>query len=291
METQAPGGVYMCQLDQGVSCGACCGLYNINDASYASIHLMLEKRTLAFQNVERKVDAIDAFGEWAYSDNCADRPLPRFHHCPYLGLIGDDLDRVGCLLHPLGKGNNKTDWRGLSYYGGLACNTYFCPTHNKTKAIFKKTVQNAVLNEAVNNKNPAGWYLYGLIITENDLLNAILTHIENKAGRCITHDDISGNLPFLSNVYKLLNLKLTWPYRKNRIFVHYFFNDGQYKRESIDYQAITCTVSRYDVIFKHLCSKFENKEQLNEAEFFMEKHVNDAAESLIAFTHNNNSYR
>jgi hypothetical protein len=58
------------------------------------------------------------------------QPFPEFHHCPYVGLIGNELSRVGCLLHPMAEGNTGVDFRGLSYYGGMACRIYFCPVNN-----------------------------------------------------------------------------------------------------------------------------------------------------------------
>lgn len=33
MDKTAPGGVYLCRVNENLSCGACCGLYNVPDLS------------------------------------------------------------------------------------------------------------------------------------------------------------------------------------------------------------------------------------------------------------------
>ena len=124
----SPGGVYLCQVGERVSCGACCGLYNIADLSQRSLEVMLTEQTEEFARVPRTTEAIEAFQKKIEGWTPPQRPFPDFYHCPFLGLIGLNGRRVGCLLHPAAAGNNGIDWRGLSYYGAMACRTYFCPS-------------------------------------------------------------------------------------------------------------------------------------------------------------------
>ena len=123
----APGGVYLCQVNQQVSCGACCGLYNVAEVSRDALESMLTDRTRNFARVPREADAIVAFGRQVLKKLRGRAPFPDFHHCPFVGLVGQSFARVGCLLHPLAAGNDGVDYRGLSYYGGMACRVYFCP--------------------------------------------------------------------------------------------------------------------------------------------------------------------
>ena len=53
-----PGGVYLCQVSETVSCGACCGLYNVADPSRTALQTMLAKRTARFVRLPRNMDAI-----------------------------------------------------------------------------------------------------------------------------------------------------------------------------------------------------------------------------------------
>ena len=128
-DNQVPGGIYLCQANKEISCGACCGLYNVADPSYESIMEKLTWRTDTFLHVKRDMDAILAFKEEVEDREPQERPFPEFHHCPYIGLVGKEHSRVGCLLHLLLDENKSIDFRGLSFYGGMACRVYFCPTH------------------------------------------------------------------------------------------------------------------------------------------------------------------
>jgi hypothetical protein len=95
---------------------------------------MLVRRTNWFADAPRTVAGIDAFKERVERTEPQVRPLPKFHHCPFLGIFVDTGRRVGYLLHPLAHGNDGLDWRGLSYYGGMAGRTYFCPCIRKLPA-------------------------------------------------------------------------------------------------------------------------------------------------------------
>ena len=156
MDSGVPGGVYLCQVNATVSCGACCGLYNVADASRADLEPMLARRASAFAALPRTVAALDGFARDIQAGERQDRPFPEFHHCPFIGLIGRRHSRVGCLLHPLAEGNRGVDYRGLSDYGGLACRTYFCPATRVLPARYK-----SILRIALDD-----WHLYGLVVTE-----------------------------------------------------------------------------------------------------------------------------
>ncbi|MCP4691168.1 MAG: hypothetical protein GY859_24185, partial [Desulfobacterales bacterium] len=162
LDARAPGGVYLCQISERISCGACCGLYNVADQSRAGLTRMLAARTDAFAGVSRGVEAILSFKKEVEAAENRERPFPDFHHCPYIGLVGRDRSRVGCLLHPLAEGNRGVDFRGLSYYGGMACRVYFCPSCRELPRAHKE-----IIRETAEN-----WHQYGLIITEAALVMA-----------------------------------------------------------------------------------------------------------------------
>jgi len=255
LDPDIPGGVYLCQVSETVSCGACCGLYNVADPSRDGLSVLLARRTRRFAGMTgRDLDALLSFRKWVEESEPPQRPLAEFHHCPYIGLIGRNLSRPGCLLHPLG--NSGVDLRGISDYGGFACRAYFCPTHDCLSADIKILIQKAARD----------WFAYGLMITEASLVQAVL----NAAGVSASCREGQGAFParFTDIIRELMDLKPCWPYRSDPAIgrVHYFFNDRLYDRAPVDYAAIGAKPSRYDGIFKELGSGFASIKELREAE-------------------------
>ena len=255
--------IYLCQVSQTVSCGACCGLYNLADPSRQGIRSLLDRRTASFSRVPREMAAVLDFGRKeseALAKNPA--PMPEFHHCPYLGLIGPGKTRVGCLLHPLAENNNGVDLRGLSHYGSMTCGMYFCPTHRRIAPDFKQILR------SVNDD----WYLFGLVVQEADLLAAFYDEITSRC-RSSGLDPAAASRPHAQNLWaRLFDLKITWPYAAgNRPLASYFFNDGLYPKPQVDYSAAGSTGSRYDAIFRELHSVFVSKAELSAAEQLLDR--------------------
>ena len=261
LDSAAPGGVYLCQINEDISCGACCGLYNLSDASPGQVTAILEWRTHAFAEVPRRMDDIWDFMKRVEARENQDRPFPHFHHCPYLGLVGERRSRVGCLLHPLGEGNDGVDWRGLSYYGGMACRTYFCPTHRRLSPERKQVIR-AVAED---------WYGYGLIITEWKLLSAFFNEIESRMGRQVAPDLIESDA-FRTALQSVLRLKKEWPFRIDpERPASYFFEDGNYPKAPLDLAAAGGAHSLFAVILEELESVFDSSAALREAEALLER--------------------
>ena len=184
-----------------MSCGSCCGLYNIRELSRERLHAILADRTAAFASVPRTIDTILAFETGRMEQEGTDYPIENFHHCVFVGLIRDHGERVGCMLHPLAHGNGGVDWRGLSHYGGAACKHFFCPTYDKLEADRKRLVRTLL----------GDWYEYGLIIPEHRFLTALLDILEERCGRAL--DARSLEQPARKAVADLLRLRLDWPFR------------------------------------------------------------------------------
>lgn len=247
----------LCQVKEGVSCGACCGLYNVPAQDRGSLERMLRQRTEQMERTPRTVAALDAFAESVLTDlPDGVRPLPAFHHCPFLGLIGEGRDRPGCLLHPEGAGNRGTDYRGLSHYGGAACRLYFCPSHYR----LEDRLQRIVLQSADD------WYLYGAVITEHRLLRALIEGLEGFLGRPVAAEELSSSRT-ASMVRELLALKLTWPYRRGqaRAICHYVFEDGLYERPEVSCSGLREGGPRYETIFRELESSFASVVEMRRA--------------------------
>lgn len=274
MDKKAPGGVYLCQVNEKISCGACCGLYNVPDLSRDNLHDMLLRRTDSFSKVPREVEAITNFGTDVLSQNNNKRPYHEFYHCPYIGLIGKGRIRAGCLLHPQADGNNGIDYRGLGYYGSMTCYIYFCPSYTKLPENYKR-----IIRESADD-----WYSYGLIITEIVLINAFFSEIEGCLQSKTDETDIHMNQPLIEIIKEFIGLKVSWPFRPSSdTAANYFFNDKLYERRPVDYSGINHDrpFSRYDVIFRELGSRFNSVEELTHAESMIDDLFNRARSRKI----------
>ncbi|MFH1981825.1 MAG: hypothetical protein ABIL58_08270 [Pseudomonadota bacterium] len=249
--------VYMCQVSATLSCGACCGLYNVAGLSRETLTDMLRERTAAFVQVPRTVAGIDAFAERAVGFSPPDRPFPGFHHCPFVGLI-DGERRAGCLLHPLAAGNAGIDWRGLSYYGGLACATYFCPSTRQLPAAHLLIVRQAF----------DSWYDYGLMVTERRLLAAVFERVERLLGRPLAEADAFPSSAIAALLREFSALQRHWPYRRPDAPgpSNYFFENGEYPRAPVNRRDAGIAPSGYDDIFRELESVFASTAELCRAE-------------------------
>ena len=258
-EENVPGGVYLCQVDEHISCGACCGLYNVADTRHRTMQAMLLHRSRVFSRVPREMDPILAFKREIEAKELQQRPFPKFHHCPFVGLIGEHFSRVGCLLHPLGAGNQGVDFRGLSYYGGMACRDYFCPATKKLPARFKALVKLVAEN----------WHAYGLLVTERRLIQTLLEETEKRLGLRLDVTHFDAHPERTEALRALLGLKLTWPFRQRLSgdgLCHYLFEDGEYQREVVAYAATGLESSPYDEILRELDSRLPDGDTLRQAE-------------------------
>jgi hypothetical protein len=265
---------HLCQVNGRVSCGACCGLYNVADASRTAIMKILTDRTTTFDDTPRNVDAIFQFKETVRQREGRDHPMPDFHHCPFLGLVGPARTTVGCLLHPQADGNDGLDFRSLSHYGGMTCHIYFCPS-TRLLAERHKEILRIVLDD---------WYLYGLIVTETKLLAALFAELETRLGRWLYAGDFTSRKIPREALKHLFLLRVSWPFRApgNRRLANYFFNDHLYARPLLATVADGHAISRYRTILQELETDAVSEEILRRAEVYLDDRFNWVQDALDA---------
>jgi hypothetical protein len=257
--------VYLCQVGPGVSCGACCGLYNVADLNRAALQDRLARRSRRFAEVARTEKDIDRFQwdtlGWAPEEG----PFPQFHHCPFLGLIGPKNARVGCLLHPEAPGNQGRDFRYLSYYGAQACASYFCPTYTALPARHLKILQNLFHD----------WYDYGLIITEHRLLGAVFALLERHRDRPLDPSDLVPHSAASDSLRDLLRLKLVWPHRSGDAPgpCHFPFDNGLYPRPEIAWPSPERPDPLYQTILLEMESHFPTTRDVVQAIARLDHHL------------------
>jgi len=248
-QNDIPGGVYLCQIDEKVSCGACCGLYNVPNLSREGLAKILLYRTEIFASIPRTPDAITGFGAEMTGRIFGPNPYPAFHHCPYTGMIGPELDRPGCLLHPLGENNKGIDFRGLSHYGGMACRIYFCPTYTRLSKEWKQILR-LIFRD---------WYFFGLMVTRADLITAVFTEAESRIGHPLPAEEMAENPRAEKCIRTFLQKEINGK-------ANYFFEDGLYPPPPIPYESIGKTPSPFDTIFRELRYLFDSGGELVAAE-------------------------
>ncbi len=246
------------------------------DAAYEPLVSMLSERTKEFARVPRQADDIAAFGQRTHG-RCGPGPFKDFHHCPFVGLIGEEHRRVGCLLHPHADGNLGVDFRGLSYYGGMACRLYFCPAHSKLSAVVKTIVR----------ESAASWYEYGLIVSETRLLGAFFKALEERLGSALTAVDILNREECRQIMGSVLRLKVDWPFRRrpDQGPCNYVFDDRLYPKPAVGYPPLTTTLSPYDILLKELLSSFNTSAELELAEGMLANLIENLARGILTGRH------
>jgi len=268
---KVPGGIYLCQVSDTISCGACCGLYNTMDASFETLHARLASRSAAFARVQREPGAIQAFALDVAAREPSEHPLPGFHHCPFVGLIGPEQARVGCLLHPLAEGNNGVDLRGLSHYGGMACKICFCPAHRVLSARFREILR----------QTAPDWHAYGILITEARTLECLLRAAEVVLGTPLTAEAVTGSAERLEGIRAVYDLVLCWPFRRPGFPLGTFFlGDDQVRKGPVDYASAGGCPSRYDRVLRELASEFRSSDELTRAERLVDETLGRLASAL-----------
>ncbi len=268
--------MYLCQVSDTVSCGACCGLYNVPNLSRKKLEIVLTKRTEDFRSVPRVEDEIFAYKRRHSAPHRLSRPYPQFHLCAFLGFIDARKRCVGCLLHPESPGNKGTDFRSLSWYGEQACRTYFCPSSKKLSPVYV-----SILRQAFDD-----WFIFGLIVTEYVLVTAYFKEIESRIGREITKSDYLGNDQAKEAFREFAKLKTTWPYRRKNSPgpCNFFFENGLYPKADVYRATPDIRLSRYEKIFRELDSGFSSAQEIEAVEQILNNLFVKAAQSIKEFS-------
>lgn len=163
---------HLCQPGGGASCGACCGLYNFKDHSREALTHALDRHT---ERLHRTPKTPDDFANAARELKAQERSpaFPDVRVCPLLGFLDDQRSRVGCLAHPLVTGG--VDLRDCGVYSASLCQSFECPSFIWLTASQAEWVRAACPD----------WYLYGLVITDVELVRGVLALIERELGEAV----------------------------------------------------------------------------------------------------------
>jgi hypothetical protein len=250
--------IVLCQPDAGKSCGACCGLYNYVDSSRASLEQRLRARTKRFREMVKNPGDVESYASQTKACEDFAKRYEVTYCCEYLGFLDAEEKRVGCLLHP--QQNSGIDLRTCSFYGQEICAGHICPSHH-----FIPQSQSQILIKIIDD-----WYLYGLCMTDIDLVKTYFRLIADRVGEELK-PEVFNNESLKNTAVEFFNWKITWPFRSPEInrLGKYYFDGSQYMISYIDYAKFGREVSVLDPIFLSLSTSFQNTSEI------------DAAESLI----------
>ncbi|PKN52071.1 MAG: hypothetical protein CVU55_08425 [Deltaproteobacteria bacterium HGW-Deltaproteobacteria-13] len=247
--------IVLCQPGEGKSCGACCGLYNYVDSSRSSLELRLRSRTKRFHQMVKNPDDVKLYAKETIASEDFARRYEVIYCCEYLGFLDKEEKKVGCLLHPMQ--NDGVDMRDVSFYGQELCAGHLCPSH-----YFIPHSQSQILIKIIDD-----WYLYGLVLTDIDLVTTYFRLIADRVG-CELKPEIFGNEHLKNIALEYFNWKTTWPFRSletNRLG-KYYFDGSQYMISHIDYEKFGREISPLNAILLSLSSSFKNAAELEAAE-------------------------
>jgi len=254
--SQPPGTLHLCQPREGISCGACCGLYNHADSRAETLRPQLRART-ALAREMRGGDPMwpKAYGERVRAAEPAGRIYETIYTCEFLGYVDDGERRVGCLLHPLM--NDGRDLRHHSFYGQELCAGHFCPSYT----YLTEAEQRAVVAACDD------WYLYGIVVTDIDLVKDVFAHAERRLARPIL-GDVAERPAVARALGDVFRLRLDWPYRAGERprFGKYYFAGEDYGIAEVNYAEIGVEPSPFDKILRSFESRFASVEALRDAE-------------------------
>lgn len=147
--------------------------------------------------------------------------------CPLLGFVDEERTRVGCLAHPAVTGG--VDLRDCGAYDAKTCATFECPSFLWLDGPKARLVRAACPD----------WYLYGLVITDVELVRSSLKLVSDRLGASVDPDEIVARPAALAAARELFALKETAPDRRSEIFGRFSVDEtGEPVPRILDYERL-----------------------------------------------------
>ena len=265
--------IHLCQPDAYKSCGACCGSYNYTDSTKESLVGRLKSRTDLFHKTVTRSEDLTGFSEMVKISEDQAKIFEVIYCCEYFGFLDDEERKVGCLLHP--HRNKGVDLRESSFYGRELCEGHLCPSYHYLSREEKLSLINIITDD---------WYLYGLCVTDIDLVKSYFRLLSERICEMPPPDRFRENV-LREIALRFFSYKTSWPFRSyatNR-FGKYYFDGSEYMIKHINYETLGCEKSRFDSIFRSLSSEFKNVRELKEGEKLIQANIDELARTYERF--------
>jgi len=229
----------------------------------------LRFRTELFHALKPENDELEEFRGIIAERDSRSKLLEEIYTCEFLGFIDDDERKVGCLVHPLI--NDGADLRDHAYYGAETCGAHRCTAYN-----YLTEAEAAPVIAALDD-----WYLYGLCITDIDLVKGFYEAVSRLRYETIRPELIAEKAELLDIFRRYLLLKENWPYRRGTgRFGQYIFEAGGYKLGEIDWPALGIDPPPEARVLRSLGSEFIDAREAQEALDILRGIVKDMAEAI-----------
>ncbi len=249
---------HLCQPDEKKSCAACCGIYNFRRNERTSVGERLRRNTTAVSGVLSGEDRVILAhrDRWREKDNGPEKLFVTIFNCEFVGFLDAACRRVGCLLHPTQ--HHGRDLREHSFYGASLCDGHFCLSYYSLSSQEQRLVIETVED----------WYLYGLTITDVDLVTGVYAVLSDMVGEAIDPLFVGRYDVLATTLRWFFSLKLHWPFRSTDYdgFGKYLFRGEEYREITIPYRRLGRTPSRYHKLFLSYGSHFQRGEEIDRAE-------------------------
>jgi hypothetical protein len=263
----------LCQPGNGKSCAACCGIYNFVDHGRGSTRERLRRNTRALRvsetNLERHLSGHTR--SCRALDNGSVKQFATIFNCEFVGFIDEREELAGCLLHPAVR---VRDLRDRSFYGRELCDGHFCLSYY----YLTHSEQDLVIYCLDD------WYLYGLVITDIDLVKGYCEVLSNRLGETVNRRHIR-NEQMMAMVEDFFRWKLNWPFRSDAPdrFGKYRFHGDDYRELRIPYERWQQPPSRYDRILTALGSELRDAAELAQAETLIDEAVENFVRMVVNY--------
>jgi hypothetical protein len=151
------------------SCGACCGIFNLNVSKQELDHILRE-RTEDFQkntNFQTRWTLSAYRKRREELEEEISRVDKTTYVCPFLGMISSN--RIGCMIHPVYSGDPKS--QNLSFYGASICQGYDCKT---------KEHQLADSLQTLLEQDSLDYFIYSNLVADYITFHLILEYFQSK---------------------------------------------------------------------------------------------------------------
>lgn len=260
---------HLCQPGFGASCGACCGLYNFRDHSREALATTLSRRSALLRETPKEAEAFrDAARSLRRWDR--DRLFDAVRICPLLGFLDEEEKQVGCLAHPAV--NEGVDLRDCGAYDAPTCGSFECPSFLWLVEGQAKLVRAACPD----------WYLYGLVITDVELVRGVLRLLEREAGGPVDPEALASEPAALAPIASIFSRKETYSRaREGGVFGRFERDDlGEPGRRIFDYQALGVEAGAEDDVVLCLGLEPEDGAALEEARALVRADIRAAVRAL-----------
>lgn len=150
----------LCQPNSPFSCGACCGLFNL-EIDILSYKKILSDRTIAF-NEKVNFQISWTIPEYRKLREIEEANFPKkdehIYNCPFLGYINESNTKIGCMIHPVFSKDPLS--QNFSFYGSSICQGYDCKNKENSESEVWEKILSSLDLDSISYSNLAGDHIF-----------------------------------------------------------------------------------------------------------------------------------